>query len=415
VKKTVTFLDGNKYIRLFRIPKKCTAPHQSLGKGLTILGEDDILIMPSVLGHSQAKRRFADDRAIGRVKIATASDLLLGPSALSPPRVIEVRDIKIADIVIGEDRRSLQPSKVDEIAESFATIGQTNPVTVTPRKEGKYDLVSGAHRVAAAQKLGWTFLRAQVMEGDETALRLAQLADDLHRAGLTVLEQAKELAEWVRLTEKHMPLQHKRNAKGGRPFGAIGKAARELPVKGGTEKARRKAIERAIKIDAISPEAQAVAKEAGIDDKQSALLAIARVPTSEQLAKAEELKTGKSKSAGKTAARGLGAAKGLARGLGKMKKRVSTEEAKPAAPTWMVSAGHPRSSLSAEQKEKLDRLLGLWDEACELKEEFAEACADVQECFAEEIRGLVDDDDDPSDVDPGNEHERDEDDADNWD
>jgi uncharacterized ParB-like nuclease family protein len=266
MKKTVTILDGNKNIRLFRIPKKCTASHRSLGEGLTILGEGDISIMPSVLGHSQAKCRFEDDRAIGQVKIATASDLFLGSSALSPPRVIDVRDVKIADIVIGENRRSLQPSKVDEIAESFATIGQTNPVTVTPRKDGKYDdLVSGAHRVAAAQKLGWTHLRAQVMEGDRTALRLAQLADDLHRAGLTVLEQATELAEWVRLTEKHMPLQHKR-AKGGRPFGAIGKATRELPVKGGTEKARRKAIERAIKIDAISPEAQAVAKEAGLDE-----------------------------------------------------------------------------------------------------------------------------------------------------
>jgi ParB family transcriptional regulator, chromosome partitioning protein len=393
VKKTVTFLDGNKYIRLFRIPKKCTAPHQSLGKGLTILGEDDILIMPSVLGHSQAKRRFADDRAIGRVKIATGSDLLIGPAALSPPRVIEVRDIKIADIVIGEDRRSLQPSKVDEIADSFATIGQTNPVTVTPRRDGKYDLVSGAHRVAAAQKLGWTHLRAQVMEGDRTALRLAQLADDLHRAGLTVLEQAKELAEWVRLTEKHMPLQHKRkNAKGGRPFGAIGKAARELPVKGGTEKARRKAIERAIKIDAISPEAQAVAKEAGLDDKQSALLAIARVPTSEQLAKAEELKASKTPGAARKS-------DGARRGPRKTNPFSRKKAAMLAASSWPSPSDHPRPSLSGEEKRQLAELLELWNEAHELKEAHAEASSTVQTCFAEKIVSLDELDEDETDDD----------------
>jgi ParB family transcriptional regulator, chromosome partitioning protein len=393
MKKTVTILDGNKNIRLFRIPKKCTASHRSLGEGLTILGEGDISIMPSVLGHSQAKCRFEDDRAIGQVKIATASDLFLGSSALSPPRVIDVRDIKIAEIVIGEDRRSLQPSKVDDIAESFVIIGQTNPIIVTPRRDGKYDLVSGAHRVAAAQKLGWTFLRAQVMEGDKTALRLAQLADDLHRAGLTVLEQAKELAEWVRLTEKHMPLQHKRkNAKGGRPFGAIGKAARELPVKGGTEKARRKAIERAIKIDAISPEAQAVAKEAGLDDKQSALLAIARVPTSEQLAKAEELKASKTPGAARKS-------DGARRGSRKTNPFSRKKAAMLAASSWPSPSDHPRPSLSGEEKRQLAELLELWNEAHELKEAHAEASSTVQTCFAEKIVSLDELDEDETDDD----------------
>src|SRR5206468_2928822 len=97
-------------------------------------------------------------------------------------------------------------------------------------------------------------------------LRLAQLADDLHRAGLTELEQAEELAEWVRLTKELMPLQPKpKQGKSGRPAGAISKAARELPVKGSTEQARRRAIERAIQIDGISAEAKAAAKKAGLD------------------------------------------------------------------------------------------------------------------------------------------------------
>jgi hypothetical protein len=65
-------------------------------------------------------------------------------------------------------------------------------------------------------------------------------------------------------------------------------------VLGKTEEARRKAVERAIRIDQISAVAKTAAINAGFANNQSALLAIANEPTPEaQLLKVEELSASK--------------------------------------------------------------------------------------------------------------------------
>jgi hypothetical protein len=56
----------------------------------------------------------------------------------------------------------------------------------------------------------------------------------------------------------------------------IGKAARELPVPGKSEEGRRKFVERALQVAAISAEAKEAAISAGLDKNRSALLEIAR-------------------------------------------------------------------------------------------------------------------------------------------
>lgn len=81
-----------------------------------------------------------------------------------------------------------------------------------------------------------------------------------------------------------------RNPKGGRPEGGIARAARELPVPGKTVEGRRQYIRRAIKIAAIWDEAKSAARAAGLDNIQSALLAIAYERLLEaQLAKVQEI------------------------------------------------------------------------------------------------------------------------------
>src|SRR4051795_8653193 len=62
----------------------------------------------------------------------------------------------------------------------------------------------------------------------------------------------------------------------GRPEGGTARAARELPIPGPTEDAKRMAVTRAIKIANIPAEAKEVVKAAGLADNQSALLAVAR-------------------------------------------------------------------------------------------------------------------------------------------
>jgi hypothetical protein len=173
----------------------------------------------------------------------------------------------------------------------------------------------------AAKSLNWTHIRADIMECTEAEARLWEAMENLYRTELTVLEQAEHQAECVRLIAERESVSRQNVAKpkDGRPEGAIAKAARELPMKGKTQQARRKAIERGLKIAAISSEAKVAVTEAGLDDNRSALHQIASQNGAKaQVAKAREI-----------AAR-MGQ-KGLPRGTATKKRKPGGKEAAPEA------------------------------------------------------------------------------------
>jgi hypothetical protein len=95
---------------------------------------------------------------------------------------------------------------------------------------------------------------------------------------------------WVRVTVDYDSDSGQREKKRGRPKGGLAKAARELAVKGKTEEAKRKAVERAMKVDKLFPKSEKAATAAGLDKNQSLLLQIAKEETLEaQLKKIAEL------------------------------------------------------------------------------------------------------------------------------
>jgi hypothetical protein len=114
----------------------------------------------------------------------------------------------------------------------------------------------------------------------------------LDRAELTSLERDRLIAKWVRLTEaenSESGEKVKKKAR-GRPEGGIAKAARQLPVKGETEEAKRKTVERALKSDRLLPGAEDAAKAAGFDKNRSLIIKIGAEKTLEaQLARIAEL------------------------------------------------------------------------------------------------------------------------------
>jgi ParB family chromosome partitioning protein len=117
----------------------------------------------------------------------------------------------------------------------------------------------------------------------EDECRLWEIAENLHRAELSVQERADHIAEWVRLTEKKQSAQDgPKGPVGHRPQGGINAAARELGIE-------RKEAQRSIKIASISEEAKMAADEAGLDT-QKARLAIASQPLEKQLEKVADLK-----------------------------------------------------------------------------------------------------------------------------
>ena len=82
-----------------------------------------------------------------------------------------------------------------------------------------------------------------------------------------MLERDQHVAEWIRLTDEKVVLaQVAPKPRGGRPEGGIRAAARELGVD-------RDDARRAAKVASLPEEAKDAAREVGLDNNRSALLA----------------------------------------------------------------------------------------------------------------------------------------------
>ncbi len=195
--------------------------------------------------------------------------------------------IPIDQICVGLRLRSLDQETVRVLAESMKALGLKTPITVRRTITG-YELVTGLHRLEAARQLGWQEISAIIILGDERDAKLWEISENLHRADLTVLERDEHIAEWVRLTEDKLgqvgPLSSGRGHEGG-----VRKAARELPIPGKTEEARRHNARRAVKIGDLTEDAKAAARVHGIDDNQTKLLQVAAEPPERQVDKVKEI------------------------------------------------------------------------------------------------------------------------------
>ena len=94
-----------------------------------------------------------------------------------------------------------------------------------------------------------------LQNGDEVGARMARIEEILGHAAMHLLEKCSLIAEWVRYAEAKLSVFGRivPKPKGGRPEGGVARAARELPVPGKSPDARRKFIERALKVDGIGP------------------------------------------------------------------------------------------------------------------------------------------------------------------
>jgi N6-adenosine-specific RNA methylase IME4/ParB-like chromosome segregation protein Spo0J len=89
------------------------------------------------------------------------------------------------DIVVKQGRRAIDSSKVRELAESMNQIGLLNPVTVNTNLE----LIAGAHRLAAAELLGWDEIEAVMMDAPDLLCELAEIDENLMRNELHYLDR----------------------------------------------------------------------------------------------------------------------------------------------------------------------------------------------------------------------------------
>lgn len=193
----------------------------------------------------------------------------------------KVERVMVDAIEVRPRLRSITEEGVGAMMASISDLGLQTPISVRWEEDGSCVLVAGATRLEAAKRLGWKHIDTTAFDGSEISARQWEIAENLHRAELTVAERAEHIAEWVRLTEgdkvgQVAPLSTGRGNEGG-----VRAASRDLGIE-------RTEVRRAVKIDSLAPEAKAEAKASGLDDNQSALLAAAKKPTAD--AQVEELR-----------------------------------------------------------------------------------------------------------------------------
>lgn len=219
--------------------------------------------------------------------------------------------ILVETIDVGVRLRPLNGEAVERLVESINLIGLQTPISVRycdeENPDYSYVLVAGAHRLEAVKRLGLDFIDVVIFNEDETGARMWEIAENLHRAELTVLERSEHVAEWVALvdereeaaaleamlygtrqsTDDHFeaaniqpaqvaPVNKGGRSDGGKPKeGGLNAAARELGIE-------RTDAQRSIKIAGLTPEAKQAAVETGRADNQSALLQAAKAPPDQQ-------------------------------------------------------------------------------------------------------------------------------------
>jgi ParB/RepB/Spo0J family partition protein len=116
------------------------------------------------------------------------------------------RDIRLdlIDPDADQPRKHFDPDSLAELAASLASVGLASPILVRP-VDDRFVIVHGERRWRAAASLGWTTVSAVVRDIDPDEARWLQLAENVARADLTPIEEARayqaRLAEGVTQAE----------------------------------------------------------------------------------------------------------------------------------------------------------------------------------------------------------------------
>jgi ParB family chromosome partitioning protein len=195
-----------------------------------------------------------------------------------------IRSVPVDMVSVCEGRRACDAEQVRMIANSIKKVGLIHPITVTKQasKLGFVNLVAGRHRLEAMKLLGWTHIDAIIVGPDLTKNRLREIAENLFRNELSVLERAELVAEWTTLSGQKVVQVAQPGGRQPKDQG-ISKAANELNL-------TREEVRRSKLVAGIFEEAKEAAKVEQISDNQKALLEVAKQPTAEaQVEKVYEL------------------------------------------------------------------------------------------------------------------------------
>lgn len=112
-----------------------------------------------------------------------------------------IRNFKISQIIVGENRRKADLVKVQALAESIKEIGLLNPITLN----NECELLAGLHRLEACKLLGKKEIECNFIGGGYLQYALAEIDENLLRNELSVLERAEHLERRKDIYEEMYP------------------------------------------------------------------------------------------------------------------------------------------------------------------------------------------------------------------
>ena len=215
--------------------------------------------------------------------------------------------VAIDEIDLSHTIRPYNASVVGELAQSIRAIGLQTPLTCVVR-DGRHILVAGRNRLEALRLVGAEEAPVRVVDFDDVEAKLWRLSENLHRAELTKLQYDQQVVEYAEILKAKqaapISLQHESEisvqerqpeaeklrqlgavydgdgissqagAKVGRPESGNRLVARKLNIP-------EQSVRRAYQTASLSPEAQEVAVETGLDHNRTALLEAAKERTPE--------------------------------------------------------------------------------------------------------------------------------------
>jgi ParB-like chromosome segregation protein Spo0J len=195
--------------------------------------------------------------------------------------------LRLGQIEIPSTARPYNATAVVELSRSIAAIGLQSAPTVIER-DGRFVLVAGRHRIEALKMLHVDSVLVRLVDFDDVEARMWTISENLFRAELTVGQRAEQVAEYAKLSaekrDAEKPGQVAQVSGGRGKEGGNSLAARDLGI-------TREEVRRAKTIAALPEQTKKAARDAGLDDNQSALLKAAKAPTPEaQIAVLAEIK-----------------------------------------------------------------------------------------------------------------------------
>ncbi len=197
-------------------------------------------------------------------------------------------------IDVSSDAKKVSTDAIQALAESFQQIGQRVPVEVVVGTEGRYRLVFGVKRLAAASSLGMpisAIVRQPAEFANEAQIRLTSISETLYRHELSALEHSIDVADWCAIWRAANPVRRgpkpKQELSADSALNSDDETSATAEAFSGTFseaaqrflKISRRNVFNALKIASIPGELRdRIALDDGLADNQQTLLEIASQP-----------------------------------------------------------------------------------------------------------------------------------------